>query len=223
MPDSMLPIRSAASVMQCPSMLHSLRRTLAPHVYLYCVHKRRGVGGKRGSGCEPLHGDLFTAAAAVHVSCWPLAAGRRSGHAHAAHLDEANVLRVLPEALAADVQAVLANDAAAVTAHAAARGGMEWAGRGCEHGAKAAAPAAQACTWRWRRAHAHAAHLHPGLRSTPAAATAILLLQWVERTSAAYDARSGPPGGEHHRGSPSMRTAASAGMMRMRAFHYLTL
>jgi hypothetical protein len=36
------------------------------------------------------------------------------------HLDEANVVGVLPEALAADVQVVLADDAALVAAHTAA-------------------------------------------------------------------------------------------------------
>lgn len=41
------------------------------------------------------------------VPCWP-------------HLDEADVLGVLPEALTADVQAVLADDTATITAHAAA-------------------------------------------------------------------------------------------------------
>jgi hypothetical protein len=36
------------------------------------------------------------------------------------HLDEANVVGVLPEALAADVQVVLADDTTLVAAHAAA-------------------------------------------------------------------------------------------------------
>ncbi len=65
--------------------------------------------------------STFPQAATRHMLRRCMSEHRRPPGGHSAHLDEADVLGALPKALAADEQAVLADEAPVVCAHAAAQ------------------------------------------------------------------------------------------------------